>query len=233
FRELHEAVNCYNAYALTVGFDVRHSTLVKARDKTVIWKYLVCSREGHKHHAVISPTIHAKGHVTRRRVSNRVGCTAKIGIRYDGLNGYIVKTFEEKHSHSMTSEDCRSQMKMNRSMNAGHRSFVMNCIKANIGPVKSHRLYKEMVGGYSNVGATDTDFKNFKREIRAYILGADAQLIIDKFHKRQEATSAFYFKYELDEKEHLKRLFWADPISRRNYGSFGNVVSFDATYNTN
>ncbi|GER36027.1 FAR1-related protein [Striga asiatica] len=123
FRELHEAVNFYKTYALTVGFDVRHSTLAKARDKTVIWKYIVCSREGYKQRAVISPTTHAKGHVTRRRVSSRVGCTAKIGVRYDGLNGYIVKIFEEKHSHSMISDACKSQMKISRSMNAGHRSF--------------------------------------------------------------------------------------------------------------
>ncbi|GER43344.1 FAR1-related protein [Striga asiatica] len=68
FRELHEAVNFYMTYALTVGFDVRHSILVKARDKMVIWKYLVCSREGYKHYAVISPTGHAKGHVTRHMV---------------------------------------------------------------------------------------------------------------------------------------------------------------------
>ncbi|GER40091.1 FAR1-related sequence 1, partial [Striga asiatica] len=51
FRELHEAVNFYKTYALTVGFDVRHSTLAKARDKT-----------GYKQRAVISPTARAKGH---------------------------------------------------------------------------------------------------------------------------------------------------------------------------
>ncbi|GER35293.1 FAR1-related sequence 7 [Striga asiatica] len=36
FKELHEAVNFYKTHALTVGFDVRHSTLVKARDKTML-----------------------------------------------------------------------------------------------------------------------------------------------------------------------------------------------------
>ncbi|GER31943.1 FAR1-related protein [Striga asiatica] len=98
FRNLHKAVNFYKTYALSVGFDVRHSTLVKAHDKTktVIWKYLVCSREGYKHHDVISSTRHATGHVTRRRVSNRVGCTAKIGVQYDGSNGYIGSIFDVK-----------------------------------------------------------------------------------------------------------------------------------------
>ncbi|GER52124.1 FAR1-related protein [Striga asiatica] len=67
FRELHEAVNFYKTYALNVGFDVRHSTLAKSRDHTVIWKYLVCSREGYKKRAVISPMAHAKGHGTNKQ----------------------------------------------------------------------------------------------------------------------------------------------------------------------
>ncbi|GER43969.1 FAR1-related sequence 7 [Striga asiatica] len=72
FRELHEAVSFYKNYARTVGFNVRNNTLVKARDKTVLWKYVVCSREGYKHHAKVGPKVQGAGHVTRRRVSNRV-----------------------------------------------------------------------------------------------------------------------------------------------------------------
>ncbi|GER29065.1 FAR1-related protein [Striga asiatica] len=51
FRSLNEAVEFYQLYASTVGFDARHSTLVKSRDNTVLWKYLVCSREGYKQRA--------------------------------------------------------------------------------------------------------------------------------------------------------------------------------------
>ncbi|GER39824.1 FAR1-related protein [Striga asiatica] len=46
FRTLTEAVDFYRTYASAVGFDVRQSTLVKAMDKTILWRYLVCSREG-------------------------------------------------------------------------------------------------------------------------------------------------------------------------------------------
>ncbi|GER33539.1 FAR1-related protein [Striga asiatica] len=229
FHGLHEAVIFYNVYASTVGFDVRHSTLIKAIDKTVVWKYLVCSREGHKHHADTIQAMHSR----RRRVSNRVGCNARIVLRVNGPNNYIVRFFEEKHSHPMTPDECRARLKINRTMTAAHQTFVLNCIKANIGPIKSYKLYKEIVGGYSNIGATNVEFRNFKRELMGYILGADAQLVIEKFYKQQETNSAFYFRYELDEHDCLHRLFWADTISRRNYGSFGDVVSFDATYRTN
>ncbi|GER30173.1 Far-red impaired responsive (FAR1) family protein [Striga asiatica] len=38
FQELHEAVDFYKRYALIVGSDVRHNTLIKSRDKTILWK---------------------------------------------------------------------------------------------------------------------------------------------------------------------------------------------------
>ncbi|GER50182.1 FAR1-related protein [Striga asiatica] len=81
FRELREAVDFYKRYALNVGFDVRHSTLVKARDKTILWKFMVCSCDGYKHCVVIDPTALDEGRAMRRRVSNRVGRNARIGLR--------------------------------------------------------------------------------------------------------------------------------------------------------
>ncbi|KAL1564053.1 protein FAR1-RELATED SEQUENCE 5-like [Salvia divinorum] len=39
--------------------------------------------------------------------------------------------------------------------------------------------------------------------------------------------------YEIGSHGKLTKLFWADVISRRNYHMFGDVVSFDSTYNTN
>ena len=38
-----------------------------------------------------------------------------------------------------------------------------------------------MVGSYENVCATSTDFKNFKRDMRARIGPHDADMILDKF----------------------------------------------------
>ncbi|KAH6775885.1 hypothetical protein C2S52_013446 [Perilla frutescens var. hirtella] len=61
-------------------------------------------------------------------------------------------------------------------------------------------------------------------------------LVSDKhkeFLKRMELCSAFYFEYLVDGKYQLRHIFWADPICRRNFATFGDSVSFDATYNTN
>ncbi|VFQ93829.1 unnamed protein product [Cuscuta campestris] len=82
-------------------------------------------------------------------------------------------------------------------------------------------------------GATAIDFKNFKRDLKAYVAGGDAQMIIDKMFRRQETCPAFRFAYDVDETDQLTRLFWCDPVARKNWALFGDVLSFDATYETN
>ncbi|XP_019178983.1 PREDICTED: protein FAR1-RELATED SEQUENCE 5-like [Ipomoea nil] len=51
--------------------------------------------------------------------------------------------------------------------------------------------------------------------------------------KSHEMCPAFAFHYEVDEDKQMSRLFWADPMSKKNFAAFGDVVSFDATYSTN
>ncbi|VFQ83051.1 unnamed protein product [Cuscuta campestris] len=127
----------------------------------------------------------------------------------------------------------RPFLKINRNIDLGHKKFILNCAKANIGTMKSYRLFKESVGGYSSVGAPAVDFKNFKRDLKAYIAGGDAQMVIDKLFRKSEVCPGFRFDCEVDEYDKLSRLFWCDAASRKSYSLFGDVVSFDATYKTN
>ncbi|GER36228.1 FAR1-related protein [Striga asiatica] len=87
FQSIDAVIDFYKEYACVVRFDVRHSTLIKAKDKTTIWRYLVCSREGYKHHSQPNHSIQTEGSVIRRRVSNRVGCISRIALRVDGTSG--------------------------------------------------------------------------------------------------------------------------------------------------
>ncbi|XP_019173726.1 PREDICTED: protein FAR1-RELATED SEQUENCE 5-like [Ipomoea nil] len=104
----------------------------------------------------------------------------------------------------MSSVLARQFLKGNRNISSVHQKFILDCAKANIGASKSHDLYSQIVGDYSEVGAT-----------------------------KQEMCPAFAFDYEVDEDEQMSRLFWADPMSKKNFAAFRDVVSFDATYSTN
>ena len=67
----------------------------------------------------------------------------------------------------------------------------------NIGPVKTFRMMKEILGGYDNVGASKQDFKNFHRDLKTFIQGSDAQMFVDNFTKKKLMWSAFFFILKL------------------------------------
>lgn len=58
-------------------------------------------------------------------------------------------------------------------------------------------------------------------------------MMLDHLFKRREMSPLFTFDYDVDEDDRMIRLFWADSVCKNNYKMFGDVVSFDATYNTN
>ncbi|XP_019171996.1 PREDICTED: protein FAR1-RELATED SEQUENCE 5-like [Ipomoea nil] len=241
FKTLDAGIQFYNNYAAKVGFDTRSSSLTTARDGMKIQKQIICNKEGFKNtgaqHCHSKPTADAgegPSRPKRRRVSNITGCRTRIIFKYIGAAGYQVKTFIEKHNHSMSSVLARQFLKGNRNISSVHQKFILDCAKANIGASKSHGLYSQIVGDYSEVGATVVDFKNVRRDLRAYILGVDAQILVHNLiKKKQEMCPAFAFDYEVDEDEQMSRLFWADPMSKKNFAAFGDVISFDATYSTN
>ena len=123
--------------------------------------------------------------------------------------------------------------KRNRKLTSFHEDFIMNCIRANIGTSKSDKVYKEFVGSYAKIGATIIDFKNFKRDLNSFMIGCDAQMVIDNLFKKKERCDTFFFEYDVDEQHQLTKLFLCDPIARKNFSYFGDVVSADATYKSN
>ncbi|KAL3641559.1 hypothetical protein CASFOL_012374 [Castilleja foliolosa] len=234
FPTLHDGIEFYRRYGAICGFDVRLGTQRKDRYGRITLKYVYCHREGEKHSVAKKPPTDAETSKSARRLaSKRSGCKAFILLRINSGSTYFVKKFEEHHSHALCSERYKHFLKANRHMNPGHQRFLMNCARVNMGPLKSYRLYKEFVGGYSNVGCTSVEFKNFSRDLKAYGKGCDAQMLLTNLFEKRELSKAFYFDYDTDNNDHLTRLFWSDPIARRNYAAFGDVVSFDATYTTN
>src|SRR5688572_32921889 len=51
--------------------------------------------------------------------------------------------------------------------------------------------------------------------------------------RRKKFHLVFFFDFEVDDTKSLSKAIWADGISRRNYSSFGDSISVDATYGTN
>ncbi|GKC13003.1 FAR1-related sequence 5-like protein [Tanacetum coccineum] len=111
--------------------------------------------------------------------------------------------------------------------------FIHRASLSNLGPTRAHRLKVALVGGYDNVRGISTDYCNFKRCVNLFIGDRDAQMLVDKMCKRKLHVPEFCFEYHTLPSKELVRLFWADETIKCNYVAFGDVVSFDATFDTN
>ena len=87
-------------------------------------------------------------------------------------------------------------------------------------------------GSYNRIGCTERDIRNLERDVRQFLKGHDAQILIDHF---SGIKKKFFFFYDFDTTEDgkLKRCFYVDVVGSLNYSHFGDVLMFDSTHNTN
>ncbi|XP_042019027.1 protein FAR1-RELATED SEQUENCE 5-like [Salvia splendens] len=143
--------------------------------------------------------------------------------------------FNEVHNHDMVESDHHHFMSSSRKLDDVHHKFILDCSKANIGPTVTFKVLKEILGGFDLVGCTAGDIRNASRDIKAYAHGFDVQMVLDDMlmAKKKEMSEAFTYHYDVKASDQLVALFWCDGLMKRNYHMFGDIVSFDSTYNTN
>lgn len=232
---LEEGEEFYKRYAHNAGFSVRCSSETKDKNGVKRWKYFVCSKEGYlpnKTESVVQSesTVKLKA---RRRSLTREGCYARAVFKLVEEGKYELNKFHESHTHALASPMKRQFLRSARKVNPVHKSLLRAYNRANIGPSKTYHLLKEQFGGYQNVGCTQRDLQNYSRDLKTLIKDSDAHVFIDNFRRKQELNPSFYYAYDVDGEGRLKCVFWADGLSRKNYSLFGDVVSFDTTYETN
>ncbi|XP_057779721.1 protein FAR1-RELATED SEQUENCE 5-like [Salvia miltiorrhiza] len=234
FKTINDAWEFYKKYGAASGFGTRKSTAKKGKYGQILYRYFICTREGAKPESQKEVPESSRRKTKKRRTpSTRNGCKATIKVNIQDDGKYVVTRFEESHNHELVSEECRPFMKQNRKIDQSHQMIMLKCAKANIGPVRAFRVFKELVGSYDDVGCTSKDFKNLNYDMNSHADGVDAQLLLDRFLSKRDCDDGFKCEYLTDEFDKVKSLFWCDSIGVRNYSVFGEAVSFDATYSTN
>ncbi|KAL9681212.1 hypothetical protein QQ045_012993 [Rhodiola kirilowii] len=71
------------------------------------------------------------------------------------------------------------------------KQFVMECGKVRIGATKAQHIKKELCGGFMNIRATVTDYKNFKRDLKLYIGLNDAQMVVDNLSDKIKTCTRY------------------------------------------
>ncbi|XP_074283759.1 protein FAR1-RELATED SEQUENCE 5-like [Silene latifolia] len=192
-------------------------------DGVVMTKYCVCSKAGESK---------PRGKVKKRQ-RTRISCSAKNFLRRNEKGQYVIADFHEGHTHLLSTPNTVVHLTESRELTLIHKTMIVENSKVNKGPVQSFRMFKEYVKGYQNVEASLEDFKNFWRDVKKFIKGYDAQMMIENFMHKKAMCSSYYFDFDVDDRGRLSRVCWFDPIAIKNYSLFGDMTSFDTTFNMN
>ncbi|XP_074296918.1 protein FAR1-RELATED SEQUENCE 5-like [Silene latifolia] len=227
FRDMEEAITFYTVYALGIGFDVHMYTTKKWRDGTIKLKLLVCNREGFTKTNKESMCIEDDGEKQERKDElKRVGCKARIRLFLkNGL--LVVDRFDADHNHELVSVKDREFQKLSRNISKYH----MGLIVANSREVTSEKKFQNIWLSYLiyvKSVAINAEYKT-NEDLR----NVDGQFFNDRFKSSAETQPGFYFDYDVDEDDSLRRAIWVYGIARRKYVAFGEAVSYDPTYSTN
>ncbi|CAL9011729.1 unnamed protein product [Prunus brigantina] len=226
FETLEEVYDFYNQYAREAGFSVQSYSSKKSKDGEVIRKEYVCNKEG-------SWSTETSGVVKRHRGVGRESCKARLIVVKSKYGGYVVTIFEEAHTHRMTTPRRRHLLKSHRRIFGVNQLVAQQLIFVNVSTHQQYDILATQAGGIENVGFTQQDMYNSKRDRRMKIKGHDGEMLFDHFMNEQEKNPGFIFKVETNIEHKITQCFWADAISRQLYKFYGDAVIFDTTYNTN
>ncbi|GJZ73138.1 FAR1-related sequence 5-like protein [Tanacetum coccineum] len=240
FNTLEDALHFYKTYAKLNGLEAKKSTEYTRKDGKVKQKYFVCSREGFKPIAIMDTLVDnfekleiKKAKRKQKRPSCRCECLARVILDITAENKCVVCSFDEEHNHSFVDEDDISLLKSSRKLTFSKKQLLFWVSNNNIGPMKAFKMMKELFGGFDEVGATSVDCKNFRRGINLFIREYDVEMVVELLMNKQEYINGFSCDYFTNDDGNLSGLFWADEVAKHNYLSFGDVISFDATFRSN
>ncbi|RYR61800.1 hypothetical protein Ahy_A04g019011 [Arachis hypogaea] len=125
-------------------------------------------------------------------------------------------------------------LKQHRELSMSVRHTIENNEEASIRPSKTYQSFVAATEGHRELNFIEKDEEKYiTREVRNVSKLEDAKEFEKYLLRMKEKNQNFFFELELDDDQWIKLTFWADTMSRATCEYFGDVISFDTTYNTN
>ncbi|RVW78093.1 Protein FAR1-related sequence 5 [Vitis vinifera] len=150
------------------------------------------------------------------------------------MNKWVVKEFMADHNHPLVEQKNVQFLRSHRVIKNADKAQLNAMRGVGIGTSQIMDYMVQQSGGYNNVGFTKKDLYNHvDADRRVHLRDGDAEGALAYLCGKSEMDPSFYYKYNVDEDNHLANLFWADSTSKLDYSCFGDVLAFDTTYRTN
>ncbi|KAI5430014.1 hypothetical protein KIW84_034550 [Lathyrus oleraceus] len=174
-----------------------------------------------------------KQHKHGPKHETRCGCGAKFWVHIDIISHrWYVTVYSFEHNHEMLKEKHCMLLATNRKLSQSDKIQIKNFGNAGIKVTQMIGAFANVVGGYDKVGFLKKDVHNQilrqRKEMSSDAKG-DVRYLIYLCVK----DPLMFVTHMVGADKTMQNLFWSDGESQKNYELFGDVLSFDATYNKN
>ncbi|RYR74081.1 hypothetical protein Ahy_A02g008692 [Arachis hypogaea] len=225
FTTLEDAGKFYRNYTKAAGFFTR-VRCTNRKGNEIKNQLITCSTEG-KWKSKISPT-------EKTNPTAVLNCPARIYIHIlKDVGAWIISKVVLDHLHPCCPRKAE-MLKQYRELSMSIRRTIENNEEAGIRPSKTYQSFVAAAGGHRELNFIEKDVRNYiTREVRNVSEQEDAKEFGKYLLRMKEKNQNFFFELKLEEDQSIKLAFWADTRSRAAFEYFGDVISFDTTYNTN
>ena len=113
------------------------------------------------------------------------------------------------------------------------KALIRTLNESNIPTRKMVTILSNLRGGPTALPVKKKDISNIRTKINREVRGSDMTKLLDNFRNKKSDDPSFFYKFDLDEENRVKNIFWRDGSSLKYYEEYGDCVSFDTTYMTN
>lgn len=174
--------------------------------------------------------------VARSRTEKRKGVEVVVMKRFVCLKeGHHKKkvtdyTTKKKRKRLSIRDGCPAMMEVVR--RAPEKWVVTKLVLDHTHVVVSPERIREIQ--FSRLTGKEREHDNYLREMRQKVFGeGDAQGLLEFLRKAQATNSGFFYAMQVDSRNCVTNVFWADIRARMAYTYFGDAVTFDTSYRKN
>ncbi|KAJ1276270.1 hypothetical protein BS78_05G202100 [Paspalum vaginatum] len=171
----------------------------------------------------------------KQNATARTSCDARVQFSISREGVWTVQKVVFDHDHYLASPNKIHKLRSQRRIIEADKQLIAQIREAGIKPAQVYDFFKQWYGGVENVPFSQMDCNNLiGRERRKYLPSNDAQTLLEYLKNKQLEDPTFFYAIQIDEDDgRIANFFWADGQAIMDYAYFGDVVSFDTTFQTN
>nr|CAH66454.1 OSIGBa0145N07.10 [Oryza sativa] len=218
FDSSDQAYDFFNFYAYQAGFSVVKTHNYKSTSKK--------RQDGKKK---------KKSNTKQRRKTKviiRTDCKCVMVVREERKVWKIIR-LELNHNHELSPNTEKKFLRSHKNMTEEEKKMIKTLKECNI-PIRNMiAILSFLRGGLAALPYTKKDVSNVCTAINSETRNADMKQVLSYLRNKEQEDPDFYYKFQLDEENKVKNMFWADGRSIELYAEYGDIISFDTTYQTN